>query len=498
MLAGVLLLAAGVFGLIVAGRDLRSESVRVGGVPVEIVRTAGGAAQRPVVVVAHGYAGSGRLMRPFADTLARRGYVVALPDVAGHAGNTRPFTDVTEAERDLAAVVRYVRDRPDVDPGRVALLGHSMGAAAVVRAGAADQRIAATVAISLGDGEAAALRPGPRRLLLMAGGLEPAGLTPIADEAVAGTDDGRTVRVPYVEHVGVLYADRTHREAAQWLDDALGNRPARPVVEAKRRIGAGGLLLPGALVLVIVALARPLAGHPPRTARLRPPPFAVWAGAARPHRHRSIPTRAPYDPVGWLAGAIAVAPIAGLAGGWTLARFLPAAVTGFLIGYFAFAGAVLGAAAALARRRRPRPAAVSAPQWKEVLSTVVLALAACAAVIVPVHLSLTSAVPHGAHRWLVALLALATAALLGGAYALARSPWAVAVLVAVCVPVPVAALVGLAPGFLLVITPLIAALFAVHLVTAGVAWLRGAPAWWAVPAGAVVVAWPVATALPLT
>jgi hypothetical protein len=62
----------------------------------------------------------------------------------------------------------------------------------------------------------------------------------------------------------------------------------------------------------------------------------------------------------------------------------------------------------------------------------------------------------------------------------------------------VAALAGLAPGFIVVVTPLIAALFAVSLVIAGAARLRGAPVWCTVPAGALVVAWPVATALPLT
>jgi hypothetical protein len=321
----------------------------------------------------------------------------------------------------------------------------------------------------LGDGEAAALRPGPRRLLLLAGALEPSGLTDVAREALDGTDGGRMVRVPLVEHVGVLYADRTHREAARWLDDALGNRPPRPVVEAKRRVGAGGLMLVGLLSLVFAAL-------------LRPPPdrVAPAAGAALP----------------WLAGAVVVAPVPAVAGGSLLARLLPAAVCGYLIGYFALAGATLAVAGLLAHRRRPRPA--NFPQWTDLSSTVVLALAATAAVIVPVHLGLTSAVPHGAHWWLVALLALATAALLGGAYTLARPPWAGAVLAAVCLPLPVAALVGLAPGFIVVVAPLIAALFAVHLALAGVARLRGASAWCTVPAGALVLAWPVATALPLT
>jgi hypothetical protein len=59
-------------------------------------------------------------------------------------------------------------------------------------------------------------------------------------------------------------------------------------------------------------------------------------------------------------------------------------------------------------------------------------------------------------------------------------------------------MVGLAPGFLIVVSPLIAALFAVYLTLAAAAHRAGLPAWCAIPAGAVVVAWPVATTLPLT
>lgn len=53
-------------------------------------------------------------------------------------------------------------------------------------------------------------------------------------------------------------------------------------------------------------------------------------------------------------------------------------------------------------------------------------------------------------------------------------------------------LVGLAPRFLIVVSPLIAGLFAVYLALAAAAHRAGLPAWCAIPAAAVVVAWPVA------
>ncbi|MFC6020846.1 alpha/beta fold hydrolase [Plantactinospora solaniradicis] len=488
---GVLLLVAGALVVGYAGRDLRSASVHVADVPVEVVRPVGGGAGRPAVVVAHGYAGSGRLMRPFADTLVRRGYVVALPDLAGHAANTGQATGPDEIDRELAAVVRYVRGLPEVDPARVALLGHSMGAAAVVRVGAADPLIAATVAISLGDSTAAALQPGPRHLLLVVGALEPAGIRSVSQAAVAdGSAGRRMVRVSFVEHVGVLYASRTHREAARWLDDALRHQPERQVVAAKRRVAAGGLIMIGTLLLVIAALIRPSARHAPS------PP----AGSVLPVR----------EPMAWLVGAVLVAPVPALVGGWLSTRMLPAPVSGYLVGYFALAGATLATAAVVARRRAgARPAEDDAGDpvgslrhdtapWTAAASAVALAVAASAAVVVPIHLGLTSVVPHGSRWWLIGLLVLATGALLGGANALVRPAWSIAVLAAVCLPIPIAATVGLAPGFLALVTPLIAALLALYVLVAGVAWLTGMPWWRTIPAGALMVAWPVATALPIT
>ncbi|MGA5302533.1 alpha/beta hydrolase [Nucisporomicrobium flavum] len=464
---GLVLSAAGVLGLCQAGRGLRSEHTSAGGVPVEVVRAAGGAPGRPAVVVAHGYAGSGRLMRPFADTLARRGFVVALPDLAGHARNGRPLSGPGEVDAELAAVVRYVRSRADVDPARVVLLGHSMGAAAVVRAGAADQSIAATVAISLGD-DGAPVRPGPRHLLLIVGGLEPVGIRDATSKALAAHPDGRRmVRVPLVEHAGVLFADRTHREAAHWFEDVLGHRPERHVLAAKDRVAPAGLLLAGLLLVVAGVLVRPRGTRPPTVPAL-PRGADLW----------------------WLAGAVLAAPVAGLAGGALASRTLPSSVSGYLVGYAAGAGAVL---AAVACRRisvaPPRPAAL--------VTCAGFMVAGTAAVVVPVQAGLTSVVPYGSHAWLVALLALAVALLLGGAHAAAGPPYSVVVLALVSAPLPVAAAAGLAPGFLALVAPLMAALAALHLLLGGLAWRSGTPWWATVPAGALMVAWPVAASLPI-
>ncbi|MER7276200.1 alpha/beta fold hydrolase [Dactylosporangium sp. NPDC000244] len=465
LVLGLVLLTAGIAGFATADRGLRTTSVHVGAIPVELVRSDGAAAAgaaRPVVVVVHGYAGSGRLMRPFADTLARRGYVVALPDLAGHGANPERLTEAA-LDRDLAAVVRYVRGLPDADPARVALVGHSMGAAAVVRAGAADRSIAATVAISIGDDAAAAIRPGPRHLLAMYGAFEPSGI----GSTTEATGAERVVRVPLVEHIGVLFADRTHHETARWLDRALGHQPDRPVIAAKGRLVPGGLSLAGGLILLGALLSR-----------------RTGAAATPPDRER----------LGLRIGAVLVAPIPGELAGVALAHALPNTVTGYLTGYFAGCGAALVAAALLLRRPAARLAWPARPSAAALARAGLLAAAAAAAVVLPVHLGLTDVAPHGPDWWVVALLALAVAALLAGAHALLGTPWSYAAVIALCLPMPVASLAGVAPGFLALISPLVMVLIGLHVaVCAG----AGRPWWRTVLAGALTVAWPVAVVLPV-
>ncbi|HEY2206410.1 MAG TPA: alpha/beta fold hydrolase [Pseudonocardia sp.] len=88
---------------------------------------------RPLVVVSHGSGGSPLLHRTLAAHLARHGYVVALPE---HPGNNRDDNSLAGTARLLAERPRQLRlvvDRLLTDrdlapePGRVALVGHSLG-----------------------------------------------------------------------------------------------------------------------------------------------------------------------------------------------------------------------------------------------------------------------------------------------------------------------------------------------------------------------------------
>ena len=83
----------------------------------------------PVVVIAHGFAGSQQLMQPFAQTLAHNGYIAVTFDFTGHGRNPETMKgDVDEPTRitgklvdDLGRVTDFARALPQSD-GRAAVL----------------------------------------------------------------------------------------------------------------------------------------------------------------------------------------------------------------------------------------------------------------------------------------------------------------------------------------------------------------------------------------
>ncbi len=150
----------------------------VGETPVTIFRPQS-AALAPIVVIAHGFAGSQQLMQPFAETLARNGYIAVTFDFLGHGRNPAPMRgDITEGKTITAALLAELTDvaasarkLPGSD-GRLAVLGHSMASDIVVRFAQASPDVEATVAVSVFSPVATAISP--RNLLVIVGALEPA------------------------------------------------------------------------------------------------------------------------------------------------------------------------------------------------------------------------------------------------------------------------------------------------------------------------------------
>ncbi|MGJ4965096.1 alpha/beta hydrolase [Bradyrhizobium sp. HKCCYLRH3061] len=274
-LAGLALCVAGIWRLEAERAGITITPLRAGSTPITVYRRDGAAAS-PVVVIAHGFAGSRQFMEAYALTLARAGYVAVSFDFEGHGRNPTPMSgDVTRVDgttKKLMSEIGRVTDAalslPGTD-GRVALLGHSMASDIIVRQALADPRIAATVAISMFS--EAVTPSAPRNLLIITGEWETALRRDalrnlrLADPAAREgdtvgdpADNGgrRAVVAPGVEHVSVLYSTTALREARDWLDRAFGRASSGPVASTG---GAIALLLAG-----IVLLAWPLAALLPK------------------------------------------------------------------------------------------------------------------------------------------------------------------------------------------------------------------------------------------
>lgn len=232
----------------------------VEGVPVELWAPEAVSAPAPGVVVVHGFAGSRQLMRSTALALARAGYVVAVPDLSGHGANRAPLPRGDGADAVLAAEVAATLEvldaRPDVDGGKLGLLGHSLGSGAAMRVAIDDpQGIAATVAVSPTDAQVSPEAPGD--LLLLAGSRERRFVANAEDllERAGGASSldrdapaRELVVVPGVEHVTILFSHTMHREAVGWFDAVFDH--SRESEPSAVRLGWWYLLhLAGVLVL---------------------------------------------------------------------------------------------------------------------------------------------------------------------------------------------------------------------------------------------------------
>jgi dienelactone hydrolase len=324
---GLLFVALSVWQLLAAARGLQIRRVSTISQPATVI-TPTGARDRPVVLVAHGIAGSDIIMRGFGLTLAHAGYTAVLWSFDGHGDNPRPLTHDSQgdalmrnAETALAgAVAAGYGDR-----SRVAVLGHSMGSGVALAYGQEHPETAATIAVSP-TGQEVTLKL-PRNLLLMAGSLE-GRFVENAEErlAEAGGAGGnpaegtarKLVVVPNVEHISILMAPAAHAEARDWLDATFGSQPGAMDYVDQRLMWYGVGLL-GTMILAL-ALAPLTAGT---TFAVEREPPALW------RRLGALVTAA--------AGATLLLWLASKAG-LELGSFLNLVVGGYLLIWFGLAG----------------------------------------------------------------------------------------------------------------------------------------------------------------
>lgn len=210
----------------------------VGQTPVtEYARTD---ADGPVVVVAHGFAGSQQMMQGYALPLAQAGYRVFAFDFLGHGRHSLPMSgDVSSVDGTTRLLVEQTAELIDAvarDDEPVALLGHSMATDILVRVAENRTNVGPVVLISAFSQEIDDQTPG--NLLFVTGAWEP-GLRRFAQEsiqivdpdasegetAVNGPVSRRAVVAPFTEHVSVLQSRAGRREALAWIDRAFG-RPS--------------------------------------------------------------------------------------------------------------------------------------------------------------------------------------------------------------------------------------------------------------------------------
>ncbi len=465
----------------------------------------------PVVVIAHGFAGSRVLMAPFATAFARNGYLAVTFDFLGHGENPLPLTgDVTEVEGATRALVNqtgevadYARSLPVAGEG-LAVLGHSMASDIVVRFASDNAAVDATVAVSMFS--PAVTADEPENLLVIVGEWEPQ----LVDEALrvvgmrsapeapregvtygafADGTAGRVVFSDDVEHIAVLYSRESLSEAVRWLDATFGvERPDGPVTSHR-------LSWIGLLVLGIVALAWPLYRLLPRIAD---PP----AGAGLPWR-RLWPTI--LVPAIGTPLLLAVVPT----------DFLPVVVGDYLAAHFLLYGLLTAGMLAAARRgaRGARSLSAAAPAMASdagrlrpgplLLATLAVTLYGAGALGLAIDATITSFEPVAERVPLLLAMLVGTLAYFltnewatrgpgaaRGGYAVAKVAFVLSIAIAVALDFE-------RLFFLVIIVPVIVLFFIIYGLFSGWSYKRTGHPLPAAVANAVAFAWAITVTFPM-
>lgn len=117
-----------------------------------------GGKRRPAFAILHGFGSNksaGNVLRP-CDFLTELGYATLRFDMrgCGDSGGEPGRLICLEQVEDTRNAISFLRTRPEIDPGRIALIGSSFGAAVAIYTGGVDERVAAVISSGgWGDGE---------------------------------------------------------------------------------------------------------------------------------------------------------------------------------------------------------------------------------------------------------------------------------------------------------------------------------------------------------
>lgn len=110
-----------------------------------------GATPRPVpaVLAMHGWGANAAMMWPVVPSLHEAGFAVLLIDARCHGrSDDEAFTSMPRFAEDIAAGLDWLKRQPDIASDRLALLGHSVGAAASLLHASRHHDLRAVVSLS--------------------------------------------------------------------------------------------------------------------------------------------------------------------------------------------------------------------------------------------------------------------------------------------------------------------------------------------------------------
>jgi len=102
----------------------------------------------PAVALMHGWGGNASTLLPAAQALHAAGYAVLLPESRNHGRSSRDdHSSLPRFADDLDRALDWLAAQPEVNPQRLAALGHSVGGAAVLLVASRRPGLAAAVSV---------------------------------------------------------------------------------------------------------------------------------------------------------------------------------------------------------------------------------------------------------------------------------------------------------------------------------------------------------------
>jgi pimeloyl-ACP methyl ester carboxylesterase len=107
------------------------------------------AGRAPAVAVLHGWSGNAENLLPLASPLHQSGFAVLLFAARGHGrSDVDSFASMPRFAEDLEHALDWLRQQPQVEPRRITVIGHSVGAAAALLVASRRHDLAAVVSIA--------------------------------------------------------------------------------------------------------------------------------------------------------------------------------------------------------------------------------------------------------------------------------------------------------------------------------------------------------------